>query len=70
MAKGEVQRRIDRLARKAQRLDDIIQQTAALQKQIVEEIRQIGLRDNADRPPRSLEPTPTPRPVRRAKKRR
>lgn len=37
--------RIDRLARRAKALDDMIQRAAKMQKRIVEEIRQIGRAD-------------------------
>ena len=37
--------RIDRLAKRAKELDDMIAKTAKMQKRIVEEIRRIGQRD-------------------------
>ena len=49
--------RIDRLARRAKQLDDVIQRAAKMQKQIVEEIRQIGRGDRVTRQPM----TPVPR---------
>jgi hypothetical protein len=39
--------RIDRLAKRAKELDDMIAKAARIQKRIVEEIRRIGLRDKA-----------------------
>ena len=50
-------RRIDRLARRAKELDDMIQRAAKVQKRIVEEIRQIGLSDRMTAQPS----TPIPR---------
>ena len=38
-------RRLDRLARQAKQLDDVIQKAAQMQKRIVEEIRRIGTAD-------------------------
>jgi hypothetical protein len=37
--------RLDRLARRAKELDDMIAKTAKMQKKIVEEIQRIGKRD-------------------------
>jgi hypothetical protein len=53
-------RRLNRLAERAKKLDDLIQNAAKIQKQIVEEIRRIGERDklNARRPTATLKPRP------------
>ena len=45
MADDDNSRRIDRLAKRAKELDDLIAKTAKMQKRIVEEIRRIGQRD-------------------------
>jgi len=37
--------RIQRLAKRAKELDDLIAKTAKMQKRIVEEIRRLGMRD-------------------------
>jgi hypothetical protein len=44
------QRRLDRLARRAKQLDDVIQKAAQMQKQIVEQIRRIGVADRRGGP--------------------
>ena len=50
-------KRIDRLARRAKELDDMIQRAAKVQKRIVEEIRLIGRSDRM----RSQPSTPIPK---------
>jgi hypothetical protein len=49
-------RRLDRLATRAKKLDDVIKRAAEMQKQIVEEIRQIGRADRVT----NKKPTRTP----------
>jgi hypothetical protein len=46
---NESTRRLDRLAKRAKQLDDVIKKAAEMQKRIVEEIRRIGV---ADKPAR------------------
>ena len=52
-------RRINRLARRAKELDDMIERAAKMQKHIVEEIRQIGQGDRMTR--QRLTPIPKAR---------
>jgi hypothetical protein len=66
MADDASKKRLDPLAQRAKELDDVIQRAAAIQKRIVEEIRQIGLADK----PNNLQPTQTPKPRRNGKKKR
>jgi hypothetical protein len=54
----ESSRRINRLAKKARALDNMILKAAKMQKQIVEEIRRIGAED---KPARSQRMTKTPK---------
>jgi hypothetical protein len=54
-------RRIDRLAKRAKELDDVIAKAAKMQKRIVEEIRRIGVRDRFRKQPMS--PTRKARPA-------
>ena len=54
-------RRINRLARKARALDNMIVKAAKMQKQIVEEIRQIGADDKPARRQRMTKARKLPR---------
>jgi len=49
---GDAKRRLDELARRAQQLDDLIQRAAEIQKQVIEEIKNIGRPDALVRQPR------------------
>ena len=61
--------RLDRLAERAKKLDEVIQRAAEMQKRIVEEIRQIGKNDKISRQRMSATPQPRRTRRRRARKR-
>ena len=57
-------RRLNRLAERAKKLDDVIQKAAQMQKRIVEEIRQLGTHDK----PVHHQLTKTPKPKQRKRR--